>query len=282
MTSGLTIIIADDHPLFRGAMRQALASMPDNPTIIEAGDFTSARHAAIDGGSAELILLGPNPVDVWATQSDLQIEPDEMSFFNRLYKNDPAFSKVFSEAVGADTDSDAIFNQAQRQNSPAAIARLAAGMLKTDYRIATFSIGGWDTHINQRTVFKTPLKGLVDAITALKQELGPDVWSKTTVLAMTEFGRTVRQNGSNGTDHGTGGIAIVAGGALRGGKVYGKWPGLREDQLFEDRDLAPTGDVREIAAAMLHSQFNISTGDLSSKVFPSLSLDKANHGFLRG
>ncbi len=255
-----------------GWLNRALACIP-----------RSESRKAIDvSTSAELILLGPNPVDVWATQSDLQIEPDEMSFFNRLYKNDPAFSKVFSEAIGADTDADTLFNDAARQNSPAAIAKLAAGMLKGEHRIATFSVGGWDTHINQPNVFKRPLKGLVSAITTLKQEMGPDVWSKTTVLAMTEFGRTVRQNGSKGTDHGTGGVAIVAGGALRGGKVYGKWPGLKEDQLFENRDLVPTGDVREIAAAMLHSQFDISPGDLSSKVFASLSLDMASHGFLKG
>lgn len=261
--------VSDEHT---GWLNRALASIP-----------RSRGGKAIDvSTSAELILSGPNPVDVWSAQSDLQIEPDEMTFFKRLYKNDPVFDKVFSEAVGADTDSDNVFNGAARTEDPAGIARLTAGMLKGEYRIATFSIGGWDTHIGQAYIFKRPLKALVTAITTLKQELGPDVWAKTTVLAMTEFGRTVRQNGSNGTDHGTGGIAIVAGGALRGGKVYGKWPGLKENQLFENRDLMPTGDIREVAAAMLHSQFDVSEGDLTSKVFPGLSLDVRGAGFLKG
>jgi uncharacterized protein (DUF1501 family) len=138
-----------------------------------------------------------------------------------------------------------------------------------------------DTHIGQANIFRRPLKSLVAALTTLKAELGPEVWGKTVVLAMTEFGRTVRQNGSKGTDHGTGGLAIIAGGAIRGGQVYGRWPGLSEDRLFEGRDLMPTTDVREIAAALLNSQFDISSGDLTSKVFPGLSLDLQNHPYLK-
>jgi uncharacterized protein (DUF1501 family) len=261
--------VADEHT---GWLNRALAAIP-----------RSENRKAIDvSTSAELILSGPNPVDVWSAQSDLEIEPDEMTFFKRLYRNDPAFDKVFAEAVGADADSDNALAGAARKDDPAGIAKLTAGMLKAEYRIATFSIGGWDTHINQGFVFKHPLKALVTALTTLKAELGPEVWSKTGVLAMTEFGRTVRQNGSKGTDHGTGGIAVIAGGAIRGGKVYGKWPGLKENQLFENRDLMPTADIREVAAAMLRSQFDISATDLSSKVFPGLSLDLASQGFLRG
>ena len=260
---------SDEHT---GWLNRALASIPN-----------SRSRKAIDvSTSAELILSGPNPVDVWSAQSDLEIEPDELTFFRRLYKNDPAFSKAFTEAVGADVDSDKALGGAARKDDPASIAKLTAGMLKAEYRIATFSIGGWDTHIGQGYIFKRPLRALVTALTTLKKELGPEAWSKTSVLAMTEFGRTVRQNGSKGTDHGTGGIAIVAGGAIRGGKVYGKWPGLKEDQLFENRDLMPTADVREIAAALLHSQFDIKSADLTSQVFPGLELDLKSHGFLRG
>ncbi|RYE55314.1 MAG: DUF1501 domain-containing protein, partial [Rhizobiaceae bacterium] len=140
---------------------------------------------------------------------------------------------------------------------------------------------GWDTHIGQANIFRKPLRQLVAALTTLKTELGPDVWGKTAILAMTEFGRTARQNGSKGTDHGTGGLAILAGGAIKGGKVYGRWPGLAEDQLFEGRDLMPTADVREVAAALLHSQFDIAHGDLTSKVFPGLTVDLRSQAYLR-
>lgn len=254
-----------------GWLNRALASIP-----------RSESRKAIDvNTSAELILSGPNPVDTWSTQSDLAMEADELTFFQRLYGNDPAFSKAFAEAMNTDKDSDSIFGNGKRAADASGIARLTAGMLKGDYRIASFSIGGWDTHIGQANIFRKPLRGLVAAITTLKQELGPDVWSKTAILAMTEFGRTARQNGSKGTDHGTGGLAIVAGGAIRGGRVYGEWPGLKEDQLFEGRDLMPTADVRGVAAALLHSQFDISGGDLTSKIFPGLSLDLAGQRYFR-
>jgi uncharacterized protein (DUF1501 family) len=254
-----------------GWLNRALASIPR----------PDSRKAIDVHTSAELILSGPNPVDTWSTQSDLSIEPDELTFFQRLYGNDPDFAKVFGEAMNTDEDSDSIFGGGKRSADAAGIARLAAGMLKGDYRLASFSIGGWDTHIGQSNIFRRPLKALVAALTTLKAELGPDVWDKTAILAMTEFGRTVRQNGSKGTDHGTGGLAIIAGGAIRGGKVYGRWPGLAEGQLFEGRDLMPTADVREIAAAMLHSQFDVSTGDLTSRIFPGLALDLHSQAYLR-
>ena len=255
-----------------GWLNRALASIP-----------RSESRKAIDvNTSAELILSGPNPVDTWSTQSDLAMEPDELTFFQRLYGNDPVFSKAFAEAMNTDKDSDSIFGTGKRAADASGIARLTAGMLRGDYRLASFSIGGWDTHIGQANIFRKPLRALVAALTTLKTELGPEVWGKTAVLALTEFGRTARQNGSKGTDHGTGGLAIIAGGAIRGGKVYGEWPGLKEDQLFEGRDLMPTADVREIAAALLHSQFNISDGGLTSKIFPGLSMDLREQAYLRG
>lgn len=262
--------IPDDEKT--GWLNRALAAIPR----------TESRKAIDVNTSAELILAGPNPVDTWATQSDLALQPDELAFFQRLYEKDPDFSDAFAEAMQTDKDADSIFGGAQRTPDAAGIAHLTAGMLKGDYRLASFSIGGWDSHVGQTNVFRRPLRSLVAALVTLKAELGPEVWGNTSVLAMTEFGRTARQNGSRGTDHGTGGLAIIAGGAIRGGKVYGRWPGLAEGQLFESRDLMPTTDVREIAATLLHSQFNISGGDLTSRIFPGLSLDLRSQAYLRG
>ncbi|MNE81891.1 hypothetical protein D3C80_1785730 [compost metagenome] len=114
------------------------------------------------------------------------------------------------------------------------------------------------------------------AISTLKDELGDEVWKKTVVLAVTEFGRTARENGTGGTDHGTGSVALVAGGDIAGGQVLGKWPGLDEGQLLDDRDLMPTGDVREVAAAMLYRQFGVDVNDLTDGIFPGLSFDRAS------
>ncbi len=242
---------------------------------------SNAARAIDINTSAELILSGPNPVDVWSSKADLTVPADELAFLTRLYRSDPPFAKAMEEAVAADSDADKVFGSDVRGAKISDMARLTAGMLKGDYRIASYSINGWDTHIGQRNIFKKPLKDLVESILALKEGLGPDIWSKTTVLVMTEFGRTVRQNGSRGTDHGTGGVALIAGGAVRGGKVYGKWPGLKENQLLEDRDLNPTGDVREVAANLLMAQFGISKGDVTNQIFPGIEMAGGQAGYLR-
>ena len=154
--------------------------------------------------------------------------------------------------------------------------RLAGGMLREDYRIASFSVDGWDTHAGQKAQFARTLKDLTIAITSLKESLGGDVWKKTVVVAMTEFGRTVRENGTGGTDHGTGGVAILAGGGIAGGRVLGQWPGLGDGKLLDDRDLMPMGDVREIAAAMLYRQFDVKPDALTGDIFPGLTFDRSS------
>ena len=112
---------------------------------------------------------------------------------------------------------------------------------------------------------------LAAAILALRDGLGPN-WARTTVLAMTEFGRTVRENGSVGTDHGIGGALLMAGGAIRGGRAYGDWPGLAEDQLYAGRDLMPTRDVRAYAAWAMRGLFGTGQEVLERSIFPGLDL----------
>lgn len=118
---------------------------------------------------------------------------------------------------------------------------------------------------------KSTLDNLAQSILALKQGLGRN-WERTTVMALTEFGRTVRQNGTNGTDHGTGGAVLLAGGAIKGGRVYGEWPGLGDGNLFEDRDLLPTRDVRAYPAWAMAGLFGIDAARLTDAVFPGLDL----------
>ena len=104
---------------------------------------------------------------------------------------------------------------------------------------AMLEVGGWDTHNNQAFRLARQLKELDSGIAALQAELG-DYWQDTVVMIATEFGRTAKENGTGGTDHGTGSAMFIAGGAVQGGKVLGKWPGLNESQLFNGRDLMPT------------------------------------------
>jgi uncharacterized protein (DUF1501 family) len=129
--------------------------------------------------------------------------------------------------------------------------------------------------------FARPVGELSVAINTLKENLSPEIWRKTAILAITEFGRTARENGSGGTDHGTGGVAVLAGGAVAGGRVYRDWPSLAEGDLLDGRDLRPTADLRQLAAAMLRQQFGIPTHALETTVFPGLSFDPSA-AYLRG
>ncbi len=109
--------------------------------------------------------------------------------------------------------------------------------------------------------------------------MGPRIWQQTTVLCMTEFGRTVRENGTKGTGHGTGGTMIMAGGAINGGRVYGQWSGLGPTDLYQDRDLMPTSDVRTWAAWAMHDSFGIPRSALERDVFAGLDMG-GNPGLL--
>jgi uncharacterized protein (DUF1501 family) len=134
-------------------------------------------------------------------------------------------------------------------------------------RVATIDIDGWDTHTNQPNRLAQVLPLLAEALVTLKAELTP-VWQKTMLVVLTEFGRTVRANGTNGTDHGTGSVALLAGGAVRGGQILGDWPGLQEGQLFENRDVRPTIDLRQVLKAVLATQLGVSSAALDQRIFP--------------
>ncbi len=125
-----------------------------------------------------------------------------------------------------------------------------AQLMKADLGVeAAFSdIGGWDTHQNQGNVngqLANRLKEFSDTIAAFWKDMGDDA-ENITLVTMSEFGRTARQNGTGGTDHGHANVMFVLGGAVKGGKVYGKWPGLADAQLNEGRDLAVTTDFRQV------------------------------------
>ena len=128
-----------------------------------------------------------------------------------------------------------------------------------DMRAAFFSVGGWDTHTNQggaRGQLATRLQTLAGGLTALAQELD-DRLDDTVVIVMSEFGRTVRQNGTQGTDHGHGNVMWLMGAGVRGGRVHGEWPGLEASALHEGRDLAVTTDFRQVIAAVLERHLQL-------------------------
>ncbi len=144
--------------------------------------------------------------------------------------------------------------------------RQLAQLVKADVglRVGCVDAGGWDTHAGQPGQLANNLRQLALALAAFERDLGPCA-RDVMLVAATEFGRTVRQNGANGTDHGHGSVAFVLGGDVRGGQIYGRWPGLRDDQLYEGRDLAVTTDLRSVLAAAAQAQLGVR--DLR-RVFP--------------
>ena len=111
------------------------------------------------------------------------------------------------------------------------------------------------------------LKTLDDVVAGLKEGLGP-IWGQTVVVTATEFGRTARVNGTGGTDHGTASTLILAGGALKPGGLVGDWPTLQQAKLFENRDLAPSLDVRQVFKGLLQDHMGVDRAALDTRVFP--------------
>lgn len=152
------------------------------------------------------------------------------------------------------------------------IAEGVAGLVGADDgpRIAALAFEGWDTHANEggaKGRLANLLGGLDGAFAALEQGLAP-VWKDTVVMVATEFGRTAAVNGTVGTDHGTGTVAFLVGGAVKGGRMITDWPGLKPGQLYQSRDLAPTTDIRTVAKGVVADLFGLSGPVLAEKVFP--------------
>lgn len=156
-----------------------------------------------------------------------------------------------------------------RQLNAASLGKLAASFLaRADgARIAMLETSGWDTHSYQKERATRQLKSLDSLIAALQDGMGP-AWSNTVVLVATEFGRTVAVNGTGGTDHGTASVAMVLGGAVRGGRVLADWPGLEPGQLYEGRDLKPTANINTLIASVAGECFGIEPGRLERDLFP--------------
>jgi uncharacterized protein (DUF1501 family) len=144
--------------------------------------------------------------------------------------------------------------------------RLLAALIKSDVglRIGFVDVGGWDTHVQQRGVLARNLAALGRALAAFRADL-ESRFDDVVLVAATEFGRTARQNGTMGTDHGHGSVALVLGGNVAGGRIHGQWPGLADDRLFEGRDLAVTTDLRAVLTAATRTQIDASD---AARLFP--------------
>lgn len=245
----------------------------------------SAETAYAVGREALPLLAGKGPSRAWTPDVSLVLSSQAQGLLDHIYHDDDLFREAGAEAVDLSSDlSGRVPREADRASGGKGLGEdrawpdidslvdFAAGRLVGDTRIAAFSLAGWDTHRNQGGAIARPLSRLQRVILRMQAQMGADVWGRTTLIAMTEFGRTVRQNGTGGTDHGTGGAMILAGGALRGGQVFGDWPGLSEAALYDRRDLMPTSDVRAWAAWSMRGLFGLDRAVLERAVFPGLDM----------
>jgi uncharacterized protein (DUF1501 family) len=224
------------------------------------------------GVSVPLLLRGPAAVGNWAPHGFATPPPDLYATIAALHAADAVTGPAIQQGLRERGFSDSVMGgetppSAGRYAFPA-LCRAAGEMLAAPNgpRIAALEIGGWDTHGAQVTRLAGPLRQLDAGLAALEAVSGA-AWRQTVVLVMTEFGRTARVNGTKGTDHGTAGVAFAAGGAVAGGRVLADWPGLGPGRLLDDRDLAPTADIRAIAMGLLRDHMGLD-GAALHLVFP--------------
>jgi uncharacterized protein (DUF1501 family) len=208
-------------------------------------------------GKAEVASYAPSALP--GASEDLLIR------VGQLYEHDAQLGPLWSSAMAA----RGMAGEAGARQDPASLGKLAAGFLGRDDgpRIAMIETGGWDTHSAQNARLAAQLKALDTMLGALRDGLGP-AWKKTTVLVATEFGRTAAANGTGGTDHGTGSVAMLAGGAVSGARVLADWPGLRPGDLYEGRDLKPTMSLDALIASAASETFGLDARRTAAALFP--------------
>lgn len=222
-----------------------------------------------------LILKGDAPTLSWTPPRLLSASGDTLKRLLDLYTHtDPEMARVLGEGVDLDALAAGI-DVTAGGGLAASFRALASGSARLiadpgGPRLAALSYDGWDTHTNEGAEagrLANLLGALDGALDAIAIEMAP-VWADTVVAVMTEFGRTARANGNEGTDHGTATVAFLLGGAVKGGRVLADWPGLAPADLYEDRDLKPTTDLRAVLKGVLRDHLGIDAATLGGTVFP--------------
>ena len=265
----------DETSITSGWLNRTLAELPSRD-----GGSMMGLNAGL---GMPLLLQGPVQVDSYAPEHFADPSPDLLSRIAALNAADPLLRLAIANGIEAENFDKSVMSDdaptmagdvPKGQGGFPALARQIGQLLAADGgpRLAVFQLEGWDTHGNQINGLKGPMTGLDAGLLNLKTALGP-AWAQTCVLVITEFGRTARMNGTNGTDHGTAAAAFALGGAVHGGRVAATWPGLSNSQLYQNRDLAPTLDIRALAKGALAQHLGLSNAALA-RIFPS-SIDAA-------
>jgi len=249
-----------------------------------------AAYAAVSIGPAQpLILRGASThTSSWSPAILPEASDDTLNRLMELYDGDAVLKASLSaaladNAVAGQMDKTGMAGGPRGGGPGQYLPQLqAAGKFLSQAEgpeVAVVSLEGWDTHTGQNPALQQRFTAFDNGIKALRETLG-ETWKKTAVVAISEFGRTVRVNGGQGTDHGTGGLAFLAGGAIKGGRMFGDWPTLKGASLFENRDLMPTVDARSVFKGMLRDQLGWAANDLDSAVFQDSAAAKPMTGLV--
>ena len=219
-------------------------------------------------------LTGSFEVQTWSPTQLGVVDDAYLQRLGALYRTDTALYGRFEAAVQQqDTvGEEAMARGNARRGGVSSIMQAAARILRQDDgpNIAAMEFSGWDTHANQGLAggaLDRLLGQLAEGLITFRTDMGP-AWSNTTVIVMTEFGRTARANGTRGTDHGTAGAGFLIGPRVKKSAAYADWPGLDDRALFEGRDLKPTLDVRAVLKAAIAGTFDLTRPQLD-RVFPN-------------
>jgi uncharacterized protein (DUF1501 family) len=251
---------------------------------LQPGDPVRAGSALALSEAVPLVMRGPQKVVTWTPAGFPDASSDTRLRLLDLYNHtDTRLARLLEDALalegiaGAQSDMAAVMAEIGADLSGISkrfteIAAAAGKLLAQDDgpRIAALSYPGWDTHRGQGPIkgrLANLLGALDSAIEALHGELEP-VWKDTVIVIATEFGRAVAMNGTAGTDHGTGTIAILLGGAVNGGRVVADWPGLSQGSLLAGRDLMPTTDLRAVFKGVAKDHLGVGDRELAEIVFP--------------
>ncbi len=236
------------------------------------------------GSTVPLILAGQKSVANVSLQGNaaqkLPIDQERIqAAFDQLYSQNDPLSLAYQEGRAArntllkqlEAEMEEANNGAPLPRGFAGETRQLASLMVRDpsIQLAFMNVGGWDTHLNQggsQGTFANRLKNVGEGLVTFIERLG-NVYADTTILLISEFGRTVAENGNQGTDHGQGNAVWVLGGSVRGGQVYGQWPGLSKSELYQQRDLAVTTDFRDVFSTVLVRQFGLQNNQIS-RIFP--------------
>jgi len=248
------------------------------------------------GPTAPLLLRGKVQTASWSPGRGVDAEARLPALLQDLYRDDPLLGPALARGLATETmakDATAgldgqpatmIKTDAMGVAAPQASARAAAqqgreaahtlgaslaGFMREPGgpTVAAISLDGFDSHANQAGLLTARLAYLDAVLDGVRQGLGPE-WKNTVVVVATEFGRTARANGTGGTDHGTGSTALLLGGALKPGGIVGDWPTLKQSALFENRDVAPTLDMRSLFKGVLADHMGVDRAQLDKVVFP--------------